>query len=100
MKEQILTFGSWAEEHWIQIVILAAVVLLGALALVFLSWLIGYWLNALYGMKFELNSCWTGIGSVGTALGIVVGLAKAAWTKYGMDSRYNSPIGKPTEVKK
>ena len=37
--------------------------------------------------------CWSGIGVVVTGLGGIVGLAKAAWTKYGYDSRYNTPAG-------
>ena len=59
------------------------------------SWLYGYWSNALSGTHFELSSCWQGITVVGTGIAGIVGLGKACWTKYGMDSRYNSEQGKP-----
>jgi hypothetical protein len=35
--------------------------------IVFISWCIGYYSNALYGMKFEINSCWTGISALATS---------------------------------
>lgn len=54
---------------------------------VLLSWLVGYWLNGLYGMKFDINSCWQGISACGMGL---VGLMK--WL---VDSTKNSPAGMP-----
>lgn len=56
-----------------------------AALVVLLSWLIGYWLNGLYGMKFDINSCWQGISACGMGL---VGLMK--WL---VDSTKNSPAG-------
>jgi hypothetical protein len=55
-------------------------------------------LNALYGMHFELSSCLAGIGASITGLGGVIGLGKACWTKYGYDSRYNTPAGTMPKV--
>lgn len=95
MKKQLLSFASWSERHWIQIVILALLLMLVFLCLVFVSWLIGYWGKALLGINFDLSSCWQGVGTVGTGLGLVAALAKAAWTKYSTDSRFNSPMGLP-----
>ena len=54
---------------------------------------IRFWSNGLYGTHFEINSCWQGVSAVGAGIVTVVGLAKAAWTKYGLDSKYNSPEG-------
>ena len=54
--------------------------------LLFLFWSIGYFMNALYGTKFDLASCWGGF----TALG---GAGFLATVKYIMDSRYNSEEG-------
>lgn len=59
------------------------------LALVMLSWLVGYWCNGLLGTKFEINSCWQGLAGIVTGLG---GLATMA-AKYYVDSRYNSDAG-------
>lgn len=95
MKEKILRFTNWAQANWLALVIFMIVLMLLFLCLVLASWLIGYWANALYGTKFELNSCWTGVGVVVTGLGGVAALAKAAWTKYGHDSQFNSLLGSP-----
>lgn len=59
------------------------------LALVMISWLIGYWANGLYGTKFEIGSCWQGLAGIVTGLG---GLAALA-AKYYMDSKFNSKVG-------
>lgn len=97
MKEKFLRFTEWAQKEWLAIVIFMTIVSLFFLCLVFLSWLLGYWLKALYGYNFELNSCWTGVSAVGAALGLIAALAKAAWTKYATDSRYNSPLAEPVD---
>lgn len=52
---------------------------------VLVSWGIGYYANALFGYKFEINSCWQGLSAVGVGL---VGLLK--WL---IDSVNNSPKG-------
>nr|DAW54614.1 MAG TPA: hypothetical protein [Caudoviricetes sp.] len=88
MKNKLLKFGRWAEKNWIQIVVIVGLFLMLELALVFFSWLAGYWCNALFGTHFELSSCWAGIGAIGTALGVVVGLGKAAWTKYSTNTAH------------
>lgn len=95
MKNKILSFATWAQVNWLALVIFMIVLMLFFLCLVLTSWIIGYWSNALYGTKFELNSCWTGVGVVVTGLGGVAALAKAAWTKYGTDSQFNSEPFKP-----
>lgn len=93
MKAFIAKLGEWGEKNWLSLVIIMGIVLMFFVCAIMASWLIGYWANALYGMHFELSSCWSGIGVVVTGLGGIVGLAKAAWTKYGYDSRYNTPAG-------
>ena len=94
----ILRFADWAEKNWLALVIFLLIAMMGFLCLVMFSWLYGYWSNALYATKFDLSSCWQGITVVATGLGAVAALAKAAWTKYSTDSRFNSPIGSPTNV--
>ena len=63
--------------------------LMAAFFVVF-SWLAGYWLNGLYGMHFQIDSCWQGVSACGMGL---VGLMK--WL---VDSTKNSPIGEPPAV--
>lgn len=47
----------------------------------------GYFMNGLYGYKFDLGSCWQGI--TGALMGLLGGFAK-----YITDSRFNSLLGK------
>ncbi|WP_101913350.1 hypothetical protein [Megasphaera vaginalis (ex Bordigoni et al. 2020)] len=90
MKSRIIKFGKWAERNWLPLIIIIACVMMIFLCLVLISWLYGYWSNALLGTRFEITSCWQGVTAVITGLAGIVGLAKAAWTKYGYDSRFNS----------
>lgn len=94
MKKQIIKLGQWGQKHWLSLIIIMSVVMMIFLCLVLISWLIGYWANALYGMRFELSSCWSGITAVVGGIATIVGLAKACWTKYGLDSKYNSAPNK------
>ena len=55
---------------------------------VFFSWSIGYYSNALFGTHFELQSCWAGLATVGSA-GFI------GMLKYLIDSWLNSEQGKP-----
>lgn len=97
IKNKFLKFTNWAQREWLAIVIFSVMVAMFFLYVVLISWVAGYWLKALYGMNFELNSCWQGVTAVGAALGLIAALAKAAWTKYSTDSQYNSKAGeKPT----
>ncbi|MBP2629904.1 MAG: hypothetical protein H6Q70_532 [Firmicutes bacterium] len=93
MKNRILAFANWAQTNWLALVIFMTVILMILLCVIAFSWIFGYWSNGLYGTKFELGSCWSGITVVITGFGGVIGLAKAAWTKYATDSEKNSPIG-------
>lgn len=95
MRDKVQQFGQWAEAHWLALVIIMVTCMLGFLLLVLLSWLIGYWANAIYHTSFELESCWSGVAAIGTGLGSVAALATAAWAKYHTDSKYNSDDGNP-----
>ena len=64
----------------------------GAFLLLFLFWTIGYFANALFGMKFEIRSCWDGFTTLG-------GAGVLAMVKYIMDSWKNSSEGeKPYDI--
>ena len=60
--------------------------LVGAFLLLFLSWLIGYYANGIFGTHFDLASCLGGVGAVS------VGGVLAA-VKYIADSWSNSEKG-------
>lgn len=98
MRDKVQQFGQWAESHWLALVIIMVTCMLLFLLLVLLSWLIGYWTNAIYHTSFELESCWSGVAAIGTGLGSVAALATAAWAKYHTDSKYNSDDGNPPSM--
>lgn len=98
MRDKVQQFGQWAESHWLALVIIMVTCMLMFLLLVLLSWLIGYWTNAIYHTSFELESCWSGVAAIGTGLGSVAALATAAWAKYHTDSKYNSDDGNPPTI--
>ena len=95
MKNKIITLGRWGQKHWLQLIIIMSIVMMIFLCAVMVSWLVGYWANALYGMRFELSSCWS---VVVTGMAGIVALAGACWTKYHTDSKFNSPSGIPPVV--
>ena len=59
-----------------------------SLILLFIFWAVGYWCNALLGMRFELHSCWDGALAIGSA-GVL------SMVRYIVDSMANSPKGVP-----
>lgn len=95
LKNRFLAGAEWAQKNWLALVIGMIALMLIFLCIVMFSWLCGYWSNALYGTRFELGSCWSGITVVLTGTASVAALAKAAWTKYATDSQYNSQPGAP-----
>lgn len=98
MKRKIVALGQWGQKHWLQLIIIMSILMMIFLCAVMVSWLVGYWANALYGMRFELSSCWSGISVVVTGMAGIVALAGACWTKYHTDSKFNSPSGIPPVV--
>lgn len=95
MKKNIMAMGQWGQKHWLELIIIMSIVMMIFLCAVMMSWLVGYWANALYGMHFELSSCWSGISVVITGMAGIVALAGACWTKYHTDSKFNSPLHAP-----
>lgn len=51
--------------------------------IMFILWAAGYICNAIYGMKFELQSCWNGVAALS-------GAGVLSMVKYIMDSWKNS----------
>lgn len=93
MKTKFLAFCNWAQANWLALVIFLTIVWMLFLCAVSFSWLYGYWSNGLYGTKFEIASCWTGISAILAGFGAILGLASAAWAKYHTDSKFNTKEG-------
>lgn len=93
MKDKITSFSTWAQKNWLGLVIVLLCLMMLFICAVMASWLYGYWSNALAGTRFELSSCWQGVGVVVTGLGGVASMAGVCWAKYNTDSKLNSPPG-------
>ena len=100
IKKSFLTLTKWLADNWISIVVMLTISWSVFLYIIGFCWLFGYWANALKGLKFDLGSCWQGIGIVVGGFGSIVAMAKACWTKddidtkkYDIDSKYNSITG-------
>lgn len=90
MKIFVLSFANWAQKNWLALVIFLTLVWMFFLVAVVCSWLFGFWLNGLYGYKFELSSAWTGVGAIAAAFAAILSLSKTSWTKWQTDSDKNS----------
>lgn len=96
MIKKIMLFANWALANWLALVILLTVFWMIFLASIAISWLYGYWYNAIHHVKdFEIASCWTGVQVSGTAFLSITGLAGVIWAKYHTDSKENSEQSKP-----
>ncbi len=86
----IKRFSKWAERNHMSLIYGAGAVVLLLLTLWTLSILLGFWLNGLWGTKFELAIGNSGIATIATAGATIYGIARAAQAKYATDSKYNS----------
>ena len=77
MKKRIVALGQWGQKHWLQLIVIMGVIMMVFLVLVLISWIIGYWANALMGTRFELTSCWSGDAAVASGIATIVGVGKA-----------------------
>jgi hypothetical protein len=93
MKIKLNNISKFLTKNWLGVVIILTAILMLFVLVVCFSWLFGYWSNALYGTKFEISSCWQGFSILVTGLGGIVALAKAGYTSFKIDSKYNSKEG-------
>lgn len=93
VKKELASLVNWLDHHRLVPVVLAGILVSICLATVFCSWLIGYYANALFGMHFELASCWQGITIGVSGIGGVTGSAYTIWKMYDTDSKFNSKEG-------
>ena len=100
LKRRFVSTTTWIRSHYDLCVISAGAMLLLWLFLLMLSFLIGFWANGLFGTRFEINACITGIGAIATGVGTLWVTAKGVMDKYRIDSELNSKQGEMPEVKK
>jgi len=100
MKEKFIRFAQWSQKNWLSIVTVLTLVESLFLCLVLISWLIGYYCNALLDTKFDLQSCLSGVTIIGASFISTIGLAGAGWVKrkedvkeYAIRSEFNSIVG-------
>lgn len=93
LKARLADSSTWAKANWLAIIVVMTIIMMLFLCSVMFSWFIGFWANGLWGLKFDLGSCWTGISVVVAGIGSVAALAKTCWTVYEIDSQYNSELG-------
>lgn len=84
-QEVLDSFLSLVHRYVLELIILMFVAL-------FTFWACGFFANALYGYKFDLQSCWGGFSAIGGA-GVLAAI------KYCTDSWKNSPEGVPPNHK-
>ncbi len=84
---------TWVQDRLGLIVIFGGICLALGVAAIVISFLAAFWLNGLYGYKFEWGTCWQGFGAVATGVGTLWTVAQAAMKKYEIDSRLNSKRG-------
>lgn len=58
--------------------------------IVFASWIVGYYGNALYGLHFDTGSCWTGMSAVAVS---GVGILKWINDSINNSQKYDLPEG-------
>ena len=75
----IIKIMNFLHDNWVGIVFMMMLTL-------FFVWLFAFFANGLYGYKFDLSSCWAGIGAIATA-------AATGWGKWIIDSKYNTNQG-------
>ena len=93
IKSWILNLAEWSKKHLEKLIILIGVCIMTFILFVLLSWGIGYYANGFFGMKFELNSIWQGLGACVAAITGLLTLAATSLAKLYVNSRYNSPQG-------
>lgn len=101
IKRRFVQHTTWVLNHFNLCIVSAAAFLLLWIVLLMASFLFGYWCNGLFGTKFEISACITGVGALATGVGTLWVTAKGVMDKYRIDSELNSKQGEmPNEVKK
>lgn len=98
LKKNFVVNMTWFKDQISLWVIFAGVSLVFAVFAVIASFLAGFWLNGLYGYKFDLSCCWQGVGAIASGVATLWTVAQAVIKKYEIDSTVNSKPGEMPSV--
>jgi len=93
IKRNILKLGRWCEANQQTLLLFTAAIIMCFTLIWCSSLLAGYWLNGLYGMKFELSAAYGFLGIMATAITTLGTMAYNIQSKYKIDSTFNSKEG-------
>ena len=93
VKSAVVNLAKWSKLHASELITLIGLLVCGFILFVLISWGVGFYLNGLYGFKFDLGSIWQGLGACVTAIGSLMTMAGVNLGKQYIDSRFNSPPG-------
>ena len=93
IKGAVVNLAKWSKLHASELITLIGLLVCGFILFVLISWGVGFYLNGLYGFKFDLGSIWQGLGACVTAIGSLMTMAGVNLGKQYIDSRFNSPLG-------
>lgn len=93
IKRNILRLGRWAQANQETLLIFVASIILFFTLIWCASLLAAFWMNGLYGTKFELNAAYGFLTIMSTAVTTLGTLAYNIHSKYKIDSTYNSKEG-------
>ena len=97
MANKFLAIADFFDKNWLSLTILCGVAFITFILVILVSWLIGYWCNALYNTKFDLNACGSIINVSIAGLGSLITTAGAGWAKFHTNSKYNTELGSTKE---
>lgn len=95
LKKNFVANMTWFKDQISLWVIFAGVSMVFSVFAMIASFLAGFWLNGLYGYKFDLSCCWQGVGAIASGVATLWTVAQAVIKKYEIDSSLNSNPGEP-----
>lgn len=93
LKSKIISLAAWCKAHVSELITLIGILVCCFILFVLVSWGIGFYMNGLYGYKFDLGSIWQGISVCVAAIGSLLTMAGVNLGKQYIDSKFNSPLG-------
>ena len=97
MINKFLELADFFDRNWLSLTVLCGTSFILFIGVILVSWLIGFWCNALYNTKFDLNACGSIINVSIAGLGSLITTAGAGWAKFHTNSKYNTELGSTKE---
>lgn len=88
------TFGSWGTDNFEILSTGLSVALMFFILIIVGCFVLGYFLNGLFGYKFAIDSVWQGVTAVAAGIATLYNMNKNHLDKYKIDSELNSEKGK------